>query len=328
MRRILEITSPARLSVRHRQLVIARPEAPPAQVPLEDIGMVIVDHPAASYSQAVFTGLAAHGGALVLCGPRHQPAGTFLPLAGHALTTERQALQLTVAKPLKKRLWKAVVQAKIRQQGRVLEHLTLRDAGLLELAKRVRSGDPDNLEAQAAQRYWPALFGRDFRRRRDGPPPNHLLNYGYAVLRAAMARALVGGGLLPTVGIHHHRRDNPFCLADDLMEPFRPFVDLRVARLAPAGGWPEDLDRDAKAAVLGAFTEWVPLGGLYRPLSLALHHSVSGLVNSFAARRDALVLPGGLPREEGDVPDDQKGTGDEDGDEPVFLAHDVGAGAL
>ena len=192
----------------------------------------------------------------------------------------------------------------------------------------MRSGDPDNLEAQAAQRYWPAFFSRDFRRRRDGPPPNHLLNYGYAVLRAAMARALVGGGLLATVGIHHHRRDNPFCLADDLMEPFRPFVDLRVARLAPAGGWPEDLDREAKAAVLGAFTEWVPMSGLYRPLSLALHHSFSGLVNSFAARWDALVLPSGLPREEGDVPDDQKSTGDEDGDEPVFLAHDVGPGAL
>ena len=191
MRRILEITSPARLSVRHRQLVIARPEAAPAQVPLEDIGLVIVDHPAASYSQAVFTGLADHGGALVLCGPRHQPVGTFLPLAGHALTTERQALQLAVAKPLKKRLWKAVVQAKSANRG--VRSTTLRRQ-LPELAKRVRSGDSDNLEAQAAQRLAGA-FGRAFCRCATACRPITCLITATRCCARRWPR-LVGGGLL------------------------------------------------------------------------------------------------------------------------------------
>ena len=308
LKRIVEISGgPARLSVANRQLVVERPEAERVTVPIEDLGVLLVDHPAVSYTHGVFTSLLDAGAAVVLCGGDHHPAGMFLPLSGHREQSERFRHQVDAPLPLKKRLWREIVAAKIAQQGIVLDHFAGKDEGLSELARRVRSGDPENAEAQAAQRYWPALFGREFRRDRSGPPPNNLLNYGYMALRAATARALVAAGLLPTLGIHHHNRYNPFCLADDLMEPFRPYVDIRARKFTDAGSVPENLDRPAKAALLGIFNDLVEIGGKRTPLMLALHHAAASLADSFASGEPAAALPSGLP-----VPPGAEGDTDND----------------
>jgi CRISPR-associated protein Cas1 len=296
IKRIIEISSgPARLSIAYRQLVIERDGQEKTTVPCEDIGVLLVDQQAVTYTHAVFATLAEAGAAVVLCGANHNPASLLLPLEGNTVQTERFATQIQAPLPLKKRLWQALIAAKIRMQAAVLEAATGEDAGLRALAARVRSGDPGNCEAQAAQRYWPRLLGPDFRRRRDGPPPNLLLNYGYTVFRAAAARALCAAGLLPTVGIHHHNRSNAFCLADDMVEPYRPYVDWRVRRLVDGKAQISELDRETKAALLSLFNEVIPVGGQRSPMLLAFHSTAASLSNSFRQGEPSLSLPEGLP---------------------------------
>jgi len=308
IRRIIEISSgPARLSVANRQLVIDRAENGEARVPCEDVGVLLVDHPAVTYTRGVFRTLLGTGAAVVLCGRDYHPSGLLLPVSGNTVQAERYRCQIEAPKPLKKRLWQAVIKAKLRQQATVLTHFNGKDAGLSAMAGRVRSGDPENLEARAAQRYWPQLFGPQFRRLRTGPPPNNLLNYGYTVLRAAMARALCAAGLLATHGIHHHNRYNAFCLADDMMEPYRPFVDLKVRNLVDAGYGDTDIDRPAKAHLLGLFNDGVEIAGMRTPLLLALHATASSLNTAFAQGEPALALPTGLPLTDGSDDDDSPG---------------------
>jgi len=296
IKRILEISSgPARLSIAHRQLVIEREGQEPATVPCEDLGVVLVDHPAVSYTHGVFTALAEAGAAVVLCGRGHLPSSLLLPLEGNTTQTERFHAQLEASLPLQKRLWQALVAAKIELQAAVLCAANGEDAGLRELARRVRSGDPENLEAQAAQRYWPRLLGPAFRRRRDGPPPNNLLNYGYVVFRSAAARALCSAGLLPTIGIHHHQRSNSFCLADDMLEPFRPYVDYRIWTLIRSGAAIEELNRHTKQALLSLFNESIQIADRRTPLLLAFHATASSLNDSFQSGESRLALPSGLP---------------------------------
>lgn len=295
IRKTIEISSgPVRLSVEHRQLVIERPENGKATVPIEDIGVLIVDQQRASYTHSVFSELLDVGAAVILCGANHHPAGVFLPIDAHSTQTERHRWQVEASQPFKKRAWAQVIRAKIRQQGAVLAHANGKDEGLSKLAGRVRSGDPDNLEAQAAQRYWKALFGKDFRRSREGGGANSPLNYGYAVLRAAVARAVAGSGLIPSLGLHHRHRSNPFCLADDLMEPYRPFVDIRVRELARAGHDFVELDRDAKAALLSVLNETISIGDRRTPVGLAVHQTTASLARSLEAGRPALDLPSSL----------------------------------
>jgi CRISP-associated protein Cas1 len=218
IRKTVEFSTPGtRLSVANRQLVIERPEMAKATLPIEDLGVVIVDTVQASYSHAVFTELMSAGATLIFSDAQHLPAGILLPLDAHSTQTERHRGQVEASEPVKKQAWQALITAKLSQQAAMLRFFNGADGGLGELSRRVRSGDPDNLEAQGAQRYWPLLLGKSFRRNRDGGSPNDLLNYGYAVLRAATARAIVAAGLLPTLGIHHRHRANPFCLADDLI---------------------------------------------------------------------------------------------------------------
>ena len=288
-------TAGTRLSVAHRQLVIERPEEEKRTMPCEDIGVLVVDHPQTSYTHSVFTTLMEEGSAIVLCGSNHLPAGLLLPFDAHTTQTERHRSQAGCGEGVKNRAWQLIVTAKLRQQAAVLSHYTDGDAGLIEIARRVRSGDPDNLEAMGAQRYWPRLFGTDFRRFRDGPPPNNLLNYGYAIVRAAVARAIAAAGLIPTLGVHHRNRGNPFCLADDLMEPFRPYVDWRVKDFVRLGEVPKDLDRPAKAAVLSLFNETIVVGGRRSPLLLAIHASAASLCRMLTENGKELVLPEGLP---------------------------------
>lgn len=192
-----------------------------------------------------------------------------------------------------------MIRAKIAQQGAVLTHFTGKHAGLAPMAKRVRSGDPGNLEAQAAQRYWPRLFGSEFRRDRHADGINALLNYGYAVVRAAAARAVVASGLIPSLGVFHSNRSNPFCLADDLLEPFRPYVDWRVKLMVgePDGDIPVLDDRPTRGALLSLFNETVLVGDRRMPLLLALHTGAASLCRALTGGDRTLALPEGLPLE-------------------------------
>ena len=298
MRRTIEISTPGvRLSVAHRQLVIDRPSLPKATVPLEDLGVVVVDDTRATYTQAVFVELLRAGAVLMVTGSDHLPAGVMLPLDAHHTQTERHLAQVGAAEPLKKRLWQALVRSKIAQQAAVLTHFTGAHGGLSPMAARVRSGDPDNLEAQAAQRYWPLLFGKDFRRDRDARGVNAALNYGYAVGRAAVARSVVAAGLIPSLGVFHSNRANPFCLADDLFEPYRPFVDWRVRLLADeaAGASIDVADRAVRAALLSLFNETVLGAGQRNPMLIAIQSSAASLARALTGGERTMSLPSGLP---------------------------------
>ena len=301
IRRTVEFSTPGtRLSVAHRQLVVERPDLPKATIPIEDLGVVIVDDIRATYTQAVFLGLLEAGATIMVTGRDHLPVGMMLPLDAHHVQTERHRAQVETTLPVRKRAWQAIVRAKISQQAAVLSHFTGDHGGLAPMARRVRSGDPDNLEAQAAQRYWPRLFGKTFRRDRAADGVNALLNYGYAVVRAAVARAVVAAGLIPSLGVHHRHRSNPFCLADDLLEPYRPYVDWRVRQLTDCDtkSAPSLSERETRAALLSLLNETVRVGGRREPLLLALHTSAASLCRILTGvdRRD-LSLPEGLPVE-------------------------------
>lgn len=300
LRKTVEFSTPGtRLSVTHRQLVVERPDMPRVTRPIEDLGVVIVDDVRATYTQAVFLELLAAGATVMITGRDHLPVGMMPPLDAHHVQTERHRAQVEASLPVKKRIWQALICAKIAQQAAVLLHFTGQHGGLLPISKRVRSGDPDNLEAQAAQRYWPILFGKDFRRDRDEDGINALLNYGYAVVRAAVARATVASGLIPSLGVFHSNRSNPFCLADDLFEPYRPYVDWRVRLLVnEAGSQRVSLDDKAvRAALLSLFTETVLVGGRRNPMLLAIQSSAASLARALTGGETALALPQGLPLE-------------------------------
>jgi CRISP-associated protein Cas1 len=294
----VEFATPGtRLSVAHRQLVVERPEMPKATLPIEDLGVIIVDDARATYTQAVFLELLAAGATVMVTGRDHLPAGMMLPLDAHHVQTERHRAQVEASIPTKKRIWQTLIATKIAQQGAVLAHFTGHHGGLLLLSRRVRSGDPDNLEAQAAQRYWPSLFGKEFRRDRTADGINAALNYGYAVLRAAIARAVVASGLIPSLGVFHSNRSNPFCLADDLLEPYRPYVDWRVRLLvSEVGGERLDLDdRSIRSALLSLFNETILVGDRRNPMLLAVQMSAASLSRAMTGNDPTLALPKGMP---------------------------------
>ena len=300
IRKTVEFSTPGtRLSVANRQLVVERPDMPKATLPIEDLGVVIVDDIRATYTQSVFLSLLEAGATVLVTGRDHLPAGMMLPLDAHHVQTERHRAQVETSTPVRKRAWQAIVRAKIVQQAAVLSHFSGSHGGLAPMARRVRSGDPDNLEAQAAQRYWPRLFDKTFRRDREAEGVNALLNYGYAVVRAAVARSVVAAGLIPSLGIHHRHRGNPFCLADDLLEPYRPYVDWRVRQMAGKGGEsaPDIAERETRASLLSLLNETVYVGGRREPLLLALHTSAASLCRTLTGGDRTLALPEGLPVE-------------------------------
>lgn len=309
IRKTLEFSTPGtRLSVSHRQLVIDRPDQPKVTRPIEDLGVVIVDDVRATYTQSVFLELLDAGATVLVSGRNHLPVGIMLPLDAHHVQTERHRAQIAAKEPVKKRVWQALIRAKIAQQAAVLTHFTGGHAGLAHMAGRVRSGDPENLEAQAAQRYWPRLFGAVFRRDRDADGVNALLNYGYAVIRAAVARAIVAAGLIPSLGVHHRNRSNPFCLADDLFEPYRPYVDWRVKLLmGDETNPPPDLSqRETRAALLSLFNETVQVDERRLPLLYAIQAGATSLCRALTGGDRSLALPEGLPLES------ESSDGDED----------------
>lgn len=258
--------------------------------------MVVIDDIRATYTQSVFLDLMEAGATVIVCGRDHLPAGMMLPLDAHHVQTERHRAQVKVSEPRRKQVWQALVSAKIRQQAFVLQHFKGTSAGLDAMSSRVRSGDPDNLEAQAAQRYWVQLFGKEFRRDRAADGTNALLNYGYAILRAAVARAIVAAGLIPSLGVFHKNRSNPFCLADDLLEPYRPFVDWRVRGMVEDGAPAPDLEqRPTRAALLTLFNEGLSVGGRNLPMLGAIEASATSLSNALTGGPLCLALPEGLP---------------------------------
>jgi len=299
IKRTIEISrEPARLTVRLGQLVLTRNDQTIGSIPCEDIGVVVVDHPQASYTHAALTQLAHSGATVVLCGADHLPVALVLPLADHRQVVWRLREQLSAKRPLKKRLWQQLVQAKLRAQAANLPHAPPAQKKLLALARSVKSGDPANVEARAARVYWAHwLPGETFRRDRHAPGLNVLLNYGYTVLRAAIARTVVAAGLLPAIGLHHHNRSNAFCLADDLLEPLRPLVDARVRRLH--GSHPNKLTQEAKGQLLQVLADRVKLGDEAGPLMVNLHRMVASLVKCYRGQAQSLEIPQPIPNTQG-----------------------------
>jgi CRISPR-associated protein Cas1 len=231
------------------------------------------------------------GVAIMVCDSKHVPAGIMLPAVGHALQASVIRAQADARPSVTRRIWQAVIRAKVEHQGAVLSAITGDDAGLGAMAQRVRSGDPANLEARAARKYWPLLMGSEFRRDRDAGGTNALLNYGYSLIRAAMARALVGAGLSPSLGIHHHNQYDAFCLADDAFEPLRPMVDFEVFRIVRASRTPE-LSRESKEALLLILTRNLPIGATSLPLFEALARYAASLRTALKEGVAALEIPG------------------------------------
>lgn len=290
--RILDLSQePVALSVHNDLLMLRREGQEVVTVPLCDLAAVVVSNPQVTYTQAVLARLAQHGAAFVVCDDKHLPTAMVLPLSGHHLQAERFDRQAHATQPTRKRLWQQIVRAKITAQAHLLERLGKGDAGLLDLVPRVRSGDPQNVEAQAARKYWPALFGPDFRRDFEAENQNRHLNYGYAILRGTVTRALCASGLHPSLGLHHHNRYDAFCLASDLAEPFRPLVDEAVFRWVGQHGPHGPLDPLAKRALLSITESRYNVAGQSRSLFDTLAHVAASLAAVFDGRQRELDLP-------------------------------------
>ena len=294
IKRTLYFGQAAYLSLRDGQLLVRLPaEEGSRSIPIEDIGVLILDHQQISITHGLMNALEAHKCALITCSASHMPSGLFLPLDAHSLQSERFQTQIEATLPLKKQLWQQTVRMKIQNQARVLEEIYAHpQANMLAWVKRVRSGDPDNLEARAAAYYWANLFPSlpKFTREREESAPNALLNYGYALLRAVVARSLVSVGLLPTLGIHHHNRYNAYCLADDIMEPYRPYVDKFVQEIYERE-YPKSLTKDIKHRLLTIMEQDVVIDGITHPLSIATSLTASSLVRCFEGSSKQIDYP-------------------------------------
>ena len=285
----------ASVRMRNRQLIVSEGDTQRGSVPLDEIAMLVIDTPLTVLTNAALTELANAGGTVVLCDSRHMPAALVLPVSGNCLHAERLRTQMACSVPVGKRIWQQLIRAKILNQAQALrldghgETATRLDA----VAAHVRSGDPDNREALAAQIYWQNWATpehSEFRRDPEGDAPNSLLNYGYAVIRAAVARALVAAGLHPAIGVWHRNRTNAYALADDAMEPFRPFVDRLVRRMYFEQGV-TDLTRDAKASLLALLPAPCRCGGHAGSLLNAAGHLANSLVNMMEGTASKLKTP-------------------------------------
>jgi CRISPR-associated protein Cas1 len=294
--RIIDITEAGfYLHIENELLVLEKRDenSPPETVPLDDLAAIIVSNRQTIISETALSAMAQHKAFLVICDERSMPVSLMLPLIGHTLQAERFIKQVSAPKPVQKKLWQQIVCAKIKAQADLLYLLYKNDFGLKHLTAQVKSGDSSNVEAQAAQKYWRSLFGylNFYRQPQIGEPPNNLLDYGYAVLRAITARAIVGSGLNATFGIHHHHRSNAFCLADDLMEPFRAVVDRAVYSIVEEEGENVPLNKNVKQKLIAPLLEGFNLDGETRTLFDVLTRLTSSLVDVYAGEREDLLLP-------------------------------------
>ena len=291
IKRVLCFENPARLSLKLAQMVVER-EGDTRTVPIEDVGVVILDHKQITITHALIDALLANNVAIVTSNDKHLPVGLMLPLDGNTLQSERFRAQIDASEPLKKQMWQQTIVAKILGQAHVLGKQHVEHGNMYAWAKSVRSGDIDNMEARAAAYYWRNMFGDlDFIREPQGMPPNNLLNYGYSIVRAMMARALVGAGLLPTFGIHHHSRYDAYCLADDIMEPYRPFVDMTVLEMWNEGGITSDISSEQKRQLLGVTTMDVIINGHRSPMMLAIQATAQSVQKCFSGEARKIVYP-------------------------------------
>lgn len=303
IKRTLYFGNPAYLSLKMKQMVVRIPQKDdgdlPSEedmvrtVPIEDLGVIILDNKQITITQGLIDALLENNCALITCDSRRMPVGLMLPLAGNTIQNERFRSQLDSSLPLRKQLWQQTIEAKIRNQAAVLRYVTGQEhKNMLKWSDSVRSGDADNMEARAAVYYWKTIFPNDpcFIRDREDEGANALLNYGYAILRAVVARALVGAGLLPTLGIHHHNRYNAYCLADDIMEPYRPYVDKLVVEMLEDGA-EDKLNATNKVKLLNIPVIEVKINEKRSPLMIAVSQTVSSLVKCFRGDCRKLIYP-------------------------------------
>lgn len=302
IKRTLYFGNPAYLSLKLKQLVVRLPQADGEDksekeltrtVPIEDLGVIILDHKQITITQALLAELMDNNCAVITCDSQRLPTGLFLPLAGNTVQNERFRLQLDASLPLKKQLWQQTIEAKIRNQAAMLLYTTGEEhKNMMKWSDSVKSGDTDNMEARAAVYYWKTIFPGNpyFVRDHEGSGANALLNYGYAILRAIVARALVASGLLPTLGIHHHNRYNAYCLADDIMEPYRPYVDKMVFDIL-SDDPDTNITTSVKIKLLNIPVMEVNIGGRRSPLMVAVSHTTSSLVKCFRGESRRLAYP-------------------------------------
>lgn len=299
IKRTLFFGNPAYLSTRNEQLVVRLTDVMTQEevtrtIPIEDIGVVVLEDRQITITNGAMDALLKNNCAVITCNEKHMPTGLLLNLEGHTLQSERFGQQIEASLPLKKQLWQQTVQAKIRNQGVLLKRLYEAETRcMLAWANEVKSGDSENLEGRAAAYYWKNMFPDEgvFKRDREGDAPNNLLNYGYAILRAVVARALVASGLLPTLGIHHHNRYNAYCLADDIMEPYRPYVDEVVADIVRSGMDCSELTTEIKKRLLVIPVREVYINGQRSPLMLAVTQTTASLSKCFSGELRKIVYP-------------------------------------
>lgn len=292
VKRTLHFSNPAHLSVRNSQLVVElkTDERQTHTVPIEDLGIVVLEHPQITITSSVLAHLLAQKVAVLSCDEYYLPSGMFLPLNGHSEQTERIRTQLSASAPLKKQLWQQTVRAKIQNQACVLKKLGLENKRLLKLQNDVLSGDSSNCEAIAASYYWDSIYGVQFTRSRGKQSPNGQLNYGYAILRSLVARALSASGIFPSIGINHRNKYNAFCMADDIMEPYRPYVDWIVLHLPDIEDG-DEMTREQKIELLKIPQMDVNIEGLKRPMFHAVSITTASLYRCFEGSQRKISYP-------------------------------------
>ena len=292
IKRTLFFSNAVCLTLKNKQLVIQNKETrEETSVPIEDIGFVILENNQIYISIPVINALADNNAAIVFCNEKHLPFSMNLPLDCNTIQNQLFTAQLETTLPIKKNCWKQIIEQKIKNQARVLEKYKIDSKKLKQYATEVKSNDSTNREAIAAKLYWDLLIDVDWIRSRYGEYPNNLLNYGYAILRAATARALIGSGLLPTFGIHHHNKYDAYALADDVMEPYRPFIDDEVLEFMETNNCTEEIPLSFKKAILNVLTRDVEIGKKTSPLMIALTITSSSLVKVFTGLTKELALP-------------------------------------
>jgi len=289
IKRTLFFENKAALTTQNEQLII-KTETKEATVPIEDIGYVVIEHQEIYVSLPLLNKLIANNVAVIFCDGKHMPSSMLFNLNGHYIQQELFSNQLNASEPLKKQLWQQTIKAKITNQASLLELCGKNHHPLHHYASKVLSGDSDNREGAAAAYYWKHLFDFEFNRERNGEFPNLFLNYGYIVLRAAVARTLTGSGLLPTLGIHHHNRYNAFCLADDIMEPYRPLVDAKVLSIIQKYH-DQELTTAIKADLLSVLTQTVYFEDRESPLMVALNITANSLQQCFSGKKRMIIYP-------------------------------------
>ncbi|MBP5982140.1 MAG: type II CRISPR-associated endonuclease Cas1 [Fluviicola sp.] len=289
LKKTIFIENKASLTIKLNQLII-KSELREASIPIDDIGFVVVDHLETYISISVINELIENNAALIICGKNHLPNGMFLNLNSHHIQQKLFGYQIAASLPLKKQLWQQTIIEKITNQSLLLSRITNNKNTLPYFASKVQSGDSTNMEGVAASYYWKSIFEFSFKRERFGDYPNNFLNYGYAILRAATARALSGSGLLNTLGIHHKNQYNAFALADDIMEPFRPLVDEKVIDLIDQFE-SQELTPAVKKELLSILTRTVYFQDEKSTLMVALQKTASSLQQCFCGEKRKINYP-------------------------------------